>query len=134
LVRKFEYFKEFKDYHDHQYKIVKGEKNIWIEFALFILSFLLVLFSFYKVSKTNPGEVSDNDIWKVYLPDELSENQKTEYLTLLFERREEILHDNRNFISRNSSETSNNTDSKYKLIKFIIFYVIVISLFEQICI
>ncbi len=77
---------------------------------MFVSSYLLVLYSFYKVSKTNPGEVSDNEIWKVYLPDELTENQKTEYLTLLFERREEILHSNRNIINGNSSETTSDTD------------------------
>lgn len=110
MVRNFEYFKEFKDYHDHQYKIVKGENKIWFELALFVLSFLLVLYSFYKVAFTNPGDVSDNEIWKVYLPDELTENQKTEYLTLLFERREEILYANRNVISKSSSETTNFTD------------------------
>jgi len=119
-VKKFEYFKEFKDYHDHQYKIVKGERKIWIEFSLFVISFIIVLYSFYKVSNTNSGEVSNNEIWKVDLPEELSENQKTEYLTLLFERREEVLQVNRNFINKNSSETSNNTDCKNKKI-FIIF-------------
>jgi len=68
--------------------------------------------SFYKVSLTNPGEVNENDIWKVNIPDELSENQKTEYLTLLLERREEILFANRNFICLNSSEISNYIDRK----------------------
>jgi len=115
-VKKFEYFKEFKDYHDLQYKIVKGERKIWTEFSLFNISFIIVLYSFYKVSNTNPGEVSNNEIWKVDLPEELSENQKTEYLTLLFERREEVLQFNRNFINKNSSEISNNTNCKNKKI------------------
>ena len=113
LVKKFEYFKEFKDYHDHQYKITKGEQKIWIELILFVLSFKLIIISFFKVSNTNAGDINDNEIWKVTLPEELSENQKTEYLTLLLERREEILLANRNIISRSSSEISNFSDCKY---------------------
>lgn len=115
IIKKAEYFKEFKDYHDHQYKISKGEKKIWIELALFIMTYLLMMISFYKVTNTNPGEVIDNDVWKIYLPGELSENQKAEYLTLLFERREEILQANRNIITKNSSETSNFNDCNFSI-------------------
>lgn len=113
IIKKAEYFKEFKDYHDHQYKISKGEKKIWIELALFITTYLIMMYSFYKVTNTNPGEVVDNEVWKVYLPEELSENQKAEYLTLLFERREEILLANRNIITKNSSESSNFSDCNF---------------------
>ncbi len=113
LIRKNEYFKEFKDYHDQQYKISKGEKKIWVELALFVTTFSIMMFSFYKVTNTNAGEVADNDIWKVHLPEELTESQKAEYLTLLFERREEILLANKNIILKNSPDTSNFNYCKY---------------------
>lgn len=110
LTEKIEYFKEFKEYYDNKYKISKGEKIIWIEFSLFLILFGLLILSFYKVSSTNPRDIPNNEIWKINFPEELSQNHKTEYLTLLFERREEILLANKGFISKNATESSDISD------------------------
>lgn len=110
MTEKIEYFKEFKEYYDNKYKISKGEKIIWIEFSLFLILFGLLILSFYKVSSTNSWDIPNNEIWKINFPDELSQNQKTEYLTLLFERREEILLANKGFISKNATESSDISD------------------------
>jgi len=65
---------------------------------------------------THPGEVSDCEIWKINPPEELTDEQRTNYLTMLFERREEILFANKNIITKYSLECSNLTDCK-KIIK-----------------
>lgn len=117
LVNKIEYFKEFKDYHDHQYKITKGETLIWIEFGIFMTSYFLLFVSFYRTMLTNPGEVSECEIWKINCPEELNDEQRTNYLTMLFERREEILQANRNIITKNYLECSNMTDRNFNKFK-----------------
>ena len=61
---------------------------------------------------TKPGETSNCEVWKINSPEELSNDQGTNYLTMLFERREEILFANRNIITKNFTECSNITDCK----------------------
>lgn len=76
-------------------------------------SYLILFISFYRTHLTNPGEVSDCEIWKVNFPENLTDEQRTNYLTMLFERREEILSANKNIITKNSLECSNLTDCIY---------------------
>ena len=61
---------------------------------------------------TKPGDVSDCEIWKIDCPENISDEERTNYMTLLFERREEILLSNRNIITKISLESSNITDCK----------------------
>lgn len=73
----------------------------------------MIIISFYKVSTKNPGEVPDNFIWKVEFPYDLSDYQKSEFLSILFERREEILIANNNFISKNNADVPDTSDCKF---------------------
>ena len=65
---------------------------------------------------TNPGEVSNCEIWKIENPEGISDEQRTNYLTMLFERREEILLANKNIITKFSLECSNITNCNYLFI------------------
>jgi hypothetical protein len=59
---------------------------------------------------TNAGEVSNCEVWKIEIPEGLCDVQRAKYLTMLFERREEILFANKNIITKYSLECSNLTN------------------------
>jgi hypothetical protein len=98
---------EFKDFHDHTYKISKGEEIIWKEFYILILFYSLMVISYFRTALTNPGRVPDEDIWSLSIPENIPVELQSEFLALTVEKREEMLQQNKNILAEiNINETS----------------------------
>ncbi len=72
---------------------------------MLVISYLLVYF-------TNPGNVPDDDIWKIDIDNNMPEHIKVEIYMCALEKRETLLINNKNIISTESLNESRSTSSK----------------------
>ncbi len=113
LVHNIYFLNEFKEFHDKKYKLDKGEHIIWMEFYILIILFSLLVISFFKTALCDPGNIPDNDVWKINIPDNFPIELQGELIALIIDKREEILNNNRNIITETVLNETFSTDSIY---------------------
>lgn len=88
--------KEFKNYYNHAYKIIKGKNVIYIELGFFIFTYLMALISFLRTSLTNPGKIPDTESWKINVNSDVPEEERSQLFYEEIDKREEELLSNKN--------------------------------------
>jgi hypothetical protein len=111
-VTNIHFLSEFKEFHDHAYKISKGEEIIWIEFYGLIVLFSLFVISFMRTALTDAGKIPEDEIWNLHIPDNIPVELQSEFLALTVERREEILTQNKNILTDNNINETTCTSGK----------------------
>jgi len=118
------YFKEFKDFHDHNYRAMKGEFKIWCEFYGFIYIYSILIFSFLLVYYTNPGRIPEDPLWNINVPENVPEELKLELFVLTLNKREEALANNRNILTEETLNESTSTTTSSCTSDNQIFYIV----------
>ena len=111
LVRNIYFLKEFKEFHDKKYKIDKGEHIIWIELYILVVLFSLLIISFLKTSLCDPGNIPDNEVWNINIPENFPIELQSEFIALIIDKREDLLNNNRNIITETVLNETFSTDS-----------------------
>lgn len=108
------YFQEFKEFHDMNYKESKGERIIWVEFYIFLFLYSNLILSYIMVYFTDPGEIPDDPIWTINIPDNLPSQVQFEIFAMKLVKREETLELNKNCLTEGylNLNESNSTTSK----------------------
>jgi hypothetical protein len=57
-----------------------------------------MIISFLRTTFTNPGNIPDDDIWKMNIPESFPPEMQNEVIALMVENREKLLDKNRNMI------------------------------------
>ena len=65
-----------------------------------------------RVYLTNPGNIPDDNIWNINIPNDLPSEVQLEHFAILVSKREEILLNNRNIIKEENLNDSTSTGSK----------------------
>ena len=110
IMKSIPYIREFRDFHnfyDMKYMKSKGEIIIYIELGIMIYLVSLLILSFYKVTTTHPGQVPENNLWKIQIPHDANKNIQTEIFAIAINNREKELLNNKNKIFEKLENTDN---------------------------
>ncbi len=103
-------------FHNIKYKDIKSDKYIKIEFYILIFLFFMMIYSYFRTTYTNPGEIPNDELWNMTVPDNFPSDMQSELIALMVEKRERYLETNKNILYRGTQfSDSTFSTSTFKL-------------------